>query len=60
MNLYYLNHTVNAIAAKPNRTQSDQIRLAQLLQDAESSGCKIEIDRISKKYIITCGGRADG
>lgn len=60
MNLYYLNHTVNAMAAKTNRSQSDQTRLAQLLQDAEVSGYRIEIDRVSKKYIITSGGRTDG
>lgn len=60
MNLYYLNRAVNALASKPGHTPSDCIRLAELLQDAEASGCRIEVDRMAKKYIITYGGRADG
>lgn len=58
MNLYYLNHRVNELAKKC-KSCSEQIQLAELLQDAEAAGYVVEYDKAQKKYTIT-GGRKNG
>lgn len=54
MNLYYLNNLVNSIVAGKQTVRSG-MRLNELLNEAHENGCKIEIDKDNKKYLITKG-----
>lgn len=59
MNLYYLDRVINNLASKQKRTCSEQIRMCEMLQDAEVAGCKISFDKNTNHYDITGGKRRE-
>ena len=55
MNLYYLDRVINNLASKQKRTCSEQIRMCEMVQDAEAAGYKVTFDKNTNRYSIIGG-----